>query len=126
MSNGQELIECRLVLLGNNKANINFDTLKRSNRLYLRYTAADFQLLQGVEILRISTESNGEVNRLGTKTERKTIVHDQEAKVTYNRMTHEDFEYKILIRNNRGYKARKKKIIVRLWLGLLKRKNDIR
>ena len=96
------------------------------NRIHLRYTAADFKLLQGVEILRISTESNGEVNRLATTTEKKTIVHDQEAKVTYNRMTHEDFEYKILIRNNRGYKARKKKIIVRLWLGLLKRKNDIR
>ena len=55
--------------------------------------------------------------------EERQIWHDQGTSITYQRLNHKDFMYKMNIKNTRMVK---RKVIVRLWLGILKEEHDIR
>ena len=52
-----------------------------------------------------------------------SIEHDRGSTVKYRRVNHADFKYKIKIQNLKGEKDN---VMVRIWLGLLARKDDIR
>ena len=58
-----------------------------------------------------------------THWETHRIDHHAGFPITYKRLTHEDFQYKITLRNPR---RERRKVCVRLWLGLLETENDIR
>ena len=96
---------------------------------YFRYTAADFALPKGVEVTSIHTESNGKKNNLITSMEPFTIEHHKAtanlkgASLKYTRLNHANFQYTIKIKNVDG---EKEKVMVRIWIGPLKRRNDIR
>ena len=54
-------------------------------------------------------------NILITHNEKAEIVQDEDTKISYDRLNHVPFSYRISIKNPRKVK---KKVIVRLWLGL--------
>ena len=62
-------------------------------------------------------------NILITHNERANIVQDEATKISYDRLNHVPFRYQISIKNP---KKVKKKIIVRLWLGLSPDKKKMR
>ena len=62
-------------------------------------------------------------NLLITHWEQKKIQHDQVSSIVYNRLNHLDFKYEILVRNKHKVK---RKVFVRIWLGVLRDKADMR
>ena len=64
----------------------------------------------------LKTEKNLE-NILVTHNEQTTIMQDESTTISYRRLNHIAFNYQMTINNPRGIK---KKVIVRLWLGLSK------
>ena len=85
----------------------------------------DFELPPGIEVQNISTvlESTGVENQLFTVWEKVTIHHSEDSDITYSRVNHEDFMYKITILNPKQIKDN---VIIRLWLGQLKNEDDLR
>ena len=63
---------------------------------------------------RVGTNRNLE-NILITQEERATLTHDEYTRISYKRINHVPYIYKILIDNPQRIE---KKVIVRLWLGL--------
>ena len=62
-------------------------------------------------------------NILITHNEKAEIVQDEATKISYDRLNHVPFSYRISIKNPRKVK---KKVIVRLWLGLSSDDKDMR
>ena len=62
-------------------------------------------------------------NILITHNEKADIVQDEATKISYDRLNHIPFSYQISIKNPRRVK---KKVIVRLWLGLSSDDKDMR
>ena len=62
-------------------------------------------------------------NLLITHWEQKKLQHDQISSIVYNRLNHLDFKYEIQLRNKNKVK---RKVFIRLWLGLLKDQTDLR
>ena len=97
----------------------------------LRYGLADFQLSNGIEVVGVHTVLSKNIlstNRdikdvLITHWDTVTINHNPETPIKYRRIGHKDFKYQIQIRNSRRIK---RKVFIRLWLGILERQNDIR
>ena len=96
-----------------------------------RYRLEDFTLSSGIEVVSVNTEMERSI--LSTNTEIKDVLithwetvvvnHDEDTPIRYRRHSHEDFKYQIQIRNTR--RARRK-VTIRLWLGILRNRNDIR
>ena len=91
----------------------------------------DFPLSDGLEVIRVNTlldktlifTENDVKNYLITHWENANIKHDEETTITYKRINHIDFKYQIHITNPNQVR---KKVIIRLWLGISKDENDIR
>ena len=62
-------------------------------------------------------------NLLITHWEKKTLQYTQDTSIIYNRLNHLDFKYEIQVRNKNKVK---RKVFIRLWLGLLKDQTDLR
>ena len=62
-------------------------------------------------------------NILITHNEKADIVQDEATKINYDRLNHIPFTYQISIKNPRKVR---KKVIVRLWLGLSSDDKDMR
>ena len=62
-------------------------------------------------------------NLLITHWEQKKLQHDQISSIVYNRLNHLDFKYEIQVRNKNKVKG---KVFVRIWLGILRDKTDLR
>ena len=96
-----------------------------------RYTKYDFKLSGSVEVVGVNTLIDKEIavtekdvkNLLITHWEHKEIRHDQETTISYHRLNHLDFKYEIQIKN--AYKV-KRKVFIRIWLGILMDKNGIK
>ena len=92
---------------------------------------SDFLLHDGVEVVSVTTVVNKNLaktkkdirNMLITYMELKEIKHDKGSPITYNRLNHLDFKYEIQLRNKNKLK---KKVFVRIWLGFLTNKTDLR
>ena len=67
-----------------------------------------------IESREVGTRNSLE-NILITRNEKADIVQDEVTKISYDRLNHVPFSYEISINNPRKVK---KKVIVRLWLGL--------
>ena len=99
--------------------------------LYLRYTEADFSLSAGVEVVSVNTVMDKNTaatereikNLLVTHTETKHIQHDEVSSITYDRLNHLDFKYQIRVKNNN---QNRRKVFIRLWLGVLEDQSDLR
>ena len=91
----------------------------------------DFQLSNGVEVVGVHTvldknilSTNEDIKDvLITHWETVEINHDHLTPIRYRRIGHKNFKYQIHIRNSRRVE---KNVFIRLWLGILKTKNDIR
>ena len=91
----------------------------------------DFPLSDGLEVIRVNTlldktliiTENDVKNYLITHWENANIKQDEETTITYKRINHIDFKYQIHITNPNQVR---KKVIIRLWLGISKDENDIR
>ena len=92
---------------------------------------ADFQLYNAVEIAGVNTvldknvlSTNEDIKDvLITHWETVEINHDHLTPIRHKRISHMDFKYQIQIRNS---KRIKRKVFIRLWLGILSRNNNIR
>ena len=62
-------------------------------------------------------------NLLITHWEKKTLQYKRDTSIIYNRLNHLDFKYEIQVRNKNKVK---RKVFIRLWLGLLKDQTDLR
>ena len=62
-------------------------------------------------------------NLLITHWEKKTLQYKQDTSIIYERLNHLDFKYEIQLRNKNKVK---RKVFIRLWLGLLKDQTDLR
>ena len=62
-------------------------------------------------------------NLLITHWERKTLRYTPDTSILYERLNHLDFKYEIQVRNKNKVK---RKVFIRLWLGLLKDQTDLR
>ena len=62
-------------------------------------------------------------NLLITHWERKTLQYAPDTSIIYDRLNHLDFKYEIQVRNKNKVK---RKVFIRLWLGLLKDQTDLR
>ena len=62
-------------------------------------------------------------NLLITHWERKTLQYKPDTSIKYDRLNHLDFKYEIQLRNKNKVK---RKVFIRLWLGLLKDQTDLR
>ena len=72
----------------------------------------------------ISQDNVGFVeNILVTHTEAHSIYLDSETTIEYQRINHVAYKYRIKINNPRGTR---KKVMIRLWLGLATDKQDVR
>ena len=88
------------------------------------YTLEDFVLKDGIEVSNLKTivestqiETDEDLeNTLVTHFEEVDIKHSQSSSIKYNRINHIPFRYEILLRNPR---KSTKKVIVRIWLGLV-------
>jgi len=88
-----------------------------------RYRQSDFDLHRDVEVTSVNTILDNRIKDvLITHWENKRIDHHAGFPITYKRLTHEDFKYKIQLKNPR---RETRKVYVRLWLGLLGTENDI-
>merc|ERR1712142_696984 len=95
-----------------------------------QYGLEDSTLSSGIEVVSVNTEmersilsTNREIKDvLITHWETVVINHDEATPIRYRRHSHKDFKYKIQIRNTR--RARRK-VTIRLWLGILRNRNDI-
>ena len=77
-------------------------------------------------MLEVSTVNieDAEVNQLTSVWEEDVRVeHSSDSSITYDRLNHKDFLYRIVVRNPQNVQ---KVVIVRLWLGLLRDTNDLR
>ena len=91
----------------------------------------DFKLSEGIEVVGVNTVLGKEIldtkhhipDILITHWETKEIEHDSQTPIRYKRINHKEFKYQIHIKNPRRVK---KKVLIRLWLGILNRQNDIR
>ena len=88
------------------------------------YTREDFQLSDGIQVEKIETVTdkheahtrNELKNILITHTETANIIHSQTSQIRYRRVNHLPFKYVISTKNpNKS----KRKVIVRIWLGVL-------
>merc|ERR1712142_325718 len=94
-----------------------------------KYGLADFQLSNGIEVTGVKTILNKDVlsvkkdvqNLLITHWKTKSIRHDEKTPIKYTTLSHKDFKYQIHINNPKNVK---KKVSIRLWLGILENKND--
>ena len=75
-----------------------------------------------IESREVGTRNSLE-NILITRNEKADIVQDEVTKISYDRLNHVPFSYEISINNPRKVK---KKVIVRLWLGLSSDDKDMR
>ena len=71
---------------------------------------------------RTGTERDLE-NILLTHTEQAKVVHDAHTTISYQRTNHVPFKYRLEISNP---EKRRKKVMVRLWLGLASDLKDVR
>ena len=62
-------------------------------------------------------------NLLITHWEKKTLQYNQDTSIIYERLNHLDFKYEIQVRNQHKVK---RKVFIRLWLGLLRDQTDLR
>ena len=62
-------------------------------------------------------------NLLITHWEKKTLQYKRDTSIIYNRINRLDFKYEIQVRNKNKVK---RKVFIRLWLGLLKDQTDLR
>ena len=62
-------------------------------------------------------------NLLITHWERKTLQYAPDTSIIYDRLNHLDFKYEIQLRNKNKVK---RKVFIRLWLGLLRDQTDLR
>ena len=62
-------------------------------------------------------------NLLITHWERKTLQYTPDTSIKYDRLNHLDFKYELQVRNKNKVK---RKVFIRLWLGLLKDQTDLR
>ena len=62
-------------------------------------------------------------NLLITHWERKTLQYKPDTSIVYDRLNHLDFKYEIQVRNQHKVK---RKVFIRLWLGLLRDQTDLR
>ena len=89
-----------------------------------RYTLDDFALKDGIEVSNLKTVVESWLigidedleNTLFTYFEDVDIKHSQGSSIKYNRINHIPFKYEIQLRNPR---KSTKKVIVRIWLGLV-------
>merc|ERR1719153_1708739 len=94
------------------------------------YQESDFALYDGVEVESVNTVMSKNLakteedvkNFLITHWERKKIQLRPDSSIKYNRINHLDFKYEIQVRNKDRVK---RKVFVRLWLGLLKDQTDL-
>ena len=88
------------------------------------YTLDDFALQDRIEVTNFKTvvesslvETDKDLeNTLVTYFEEVDIKHSQSSSIKYNRINHIPFKYEIQLRNP---KKSTKKVIVRIWLGLV-------
>ena len=66
---------------------------------------------------------NDVINHLMTFQEKAKVTLDNVTSINYNRLNHMDFKYTLVLGNPKHVK---KKVFVRLWLGLLRNFKDIR
>jgi len=95
-----------------------------------QYRLEDFTLSSGIEVVSVNTEMERSI--LSTNTEIKNVLithwetvvinHDEDTPIRYRRHSHKDFKYQIQIRNTR---RTRRKVTIRLWLGILRNRNDI-
>ena len=89
-----------------------------------RYSLEDFALTDDIEVTNIKTivengllETDKELeNILVTYFEEVDLKHSERSSIKYNRINHFPFKYQIQLKNQR---KSTKKVIVRIWLGLL-------
>lgn len=101
----------------------NFLQIYRDTKLPA-YSQSDFSLTDGVSVFSVQTAIDGHdfnhpadiQNFLITHLEKVNIMHGGASQITYERINHIPFKYIIGINNP---EASKKKVIVRLWLGLI-------
>jgi len=94
------------------------------------YQESDFALYDGVEVKSVNTVMSKNLakteedvrNLLITHWEQKKLQHDQLTSIVYNRLNHLDFKYEIQVRNKHKVK---RKVFVRLWLGVLRDRTNI-
>ena len=92
--------------------------------IHLSYKKEDFILSDGIRILSVKTvieKANSLTktdleNFLITHWEKKTLNYKTTTPITYNRINHIEFKYKIKLQNEN---RTKRKVIFRIWLGLL-------
>ena len=96
-----------------------------------RYGLAEFQLSSDIEVTAVNTILDKDVlsvnkdiqNLLITHWETRIIRHDWRTPIRYTTLSHKNFKYHVHINNPRNVR---KKVFIRLWLGILKDKNDYR
>jgi len=101
------------------------------NEKFPKYNKRDFLLSDDITVEGVRTVLNGDVlqtpneisNTLITYMEQANIAwHNRYSRIIYNRLNHKDFRYLIQIRNPRRLR---KKVFIRLWLGILHDANII-
>ena len=84
------------------------------------YSYYDFNLGDGVRVIGVrthfrDTDGRHQQNKLITYNERASIQYSEHSDIIYNRVNHVDFRFQVMVRNPRNIR---KKVIIRLWLGL--------
>ena len=99
--------------------------------MFFRYRKVDFELGADIIISTVGTivekniaETETDLkNTLITFWENSQIKYHELSNINYKRLNHLRFKYQIGIKN---VKQLKKKVFIRIWLGLLKDENDIK